>query len=270
MEKLIITSALTGNVPTKEMNPHTPITAEEIVAAIKKCTAKGTSISHIHARDEEGKPTARRDRFKMIVDQIEENNIEVIKQLSTGARAGENTAESRGQMLDLDVDMASLTTGSANFPNMVNANPPEIILALAKKMRDNHIKPEIEIFDSSMIANALYLEKKGIIKGPLHFNFVMNVRGSLPGTPKNLMFLVDSIPPGSTWTVSGIGKSQVQMITMAIAMGGHVRTGLEDVLEMEKGIPATNEMLVERVVKIAQAVGREIATVSEAREILSL
>ena len=270
MEKLIITVALTGNVPTKDMNKNVPVSIEEMVRDAKECEDLGASVAHIHARDEDGKPTARRDRFQAIVDGMNAAGLTMIKQLSTGARAGENTIAWRGQMLDLPVEMASLTTGSANFPNMVNANSPDLVEALAEKMKEHRIKPELEVFDAAMINNALYLHKKGLVEAPLHFNFVMNVGGSLPGTPKNLVFLYDNLPPGATWTVSGIGRSQVQMITMGMVMGGHVRTGMEDVLEYEKGIPATNPMLVERIVRIAKAVGREIATPDEAREILGL
>ena len=270
MNKLIITVALTGNVPTKEMNEYVPLTVEEVVRDAQECAELGAAVAHIHARDEEGKPTARRDRFQAIVQAMDAAGVDMIKQLSTGARAGENTVEWRGQMLDLPIEMASLTTGSANFPNMVNANAPDLVDALARKMKERGIKPELEVFDAAMINNAMYLQKRGLVDGPLHFNFVMNVGGSLPGTPKNLVFLYDSLPAGATWTVSGIGRSQVQMITMGIAMGGHVRTGMEDVLEYEKGVPATNAMLVERVVRIAKAVGREIATPAEAREILGI
>lgn len=173
-------------------------------------------------------------------------------------------------MLDLNVEMASLSTGSSNFPTSVNANSPELIQALAERMDSHNIKPEIEVFDGAMLHNALYLKKKGVLKGPLHFNLVMNVPGSLPGTPKNLMYLVDGLPEDSTWTVSGIGRSHVQMATMAIAMGGHVRTGLEDVIFLQGKELASNEALVERIVKIAHATGREIATPDEARDLLSL
>ncbi|WIF95971.1 3-keto-5-aminohexanoate cleavage protein [Caminicella sporogenes] len=270
MEKLIITIAPTGNVPTKELNPHSPLTVDEIVEDIKKCRELGASIAHIHVRDKDLKPTSDREIFKKVLDKLDEENVDIIKQVSTGARGGGNTIDWRGQMLDLNVHMASLSTGSSNFPTSVNANSPELIEALAKKMLDNNIKPEIEVFDVAMIHNAVRLMKKGILKPPLHFNLVMNVPGSIPGTPKNLMFLVESLPQGSTWTVSGIGKSQIQMITMAILLGGHVRTGLEDCLYYEKGILATNEMLVKRVVRIAKELGREIATVEEAKNILNL
>ncbi|NLW39453.1 MAG: 3-keto-5-aminohexanoate cleavage protein [Tissierellia bacterium] len=137
-------------------------------------------------------------------------------------------------------------------------------------MYENNIKPEVEAFDLGMIDNAKYLVKKGVLKPPLHFNLVMNVRGSVSGTPRNLLHMVESLPEGSTFTVSGIGASQVPMLTMAILLGGHTRTGLEDTILYDKGILATNPMLVERVVRIARELGREIATPDEARRILNL
>lgn len=270
MENLIVTVAHTGNVPTKEMNPNTPVTTEEIAADIKRCAEAGASVAHIHVRDSNGLPTSDVRLFKKVIDRLDQDNVNIIKQLSTGARGGENTVEWRGQMLELNAQMASLATGSSNFPNSVNSNSPELIEALAKKMYENGIKPEIEAFDLAMISNAGRLLKKGILKAPLHFNLVMNVPGSIQGTPKNLMYMVDSLPENSTWTITAVGKSHVQLITMAIALGGHVRTGLEDVVEYQEGIPASNLMLVERVVRIAGAVGRKIATTEEARDLLRL
>jgi len=270
MEKLVITIAHTGNVPTKLMNPHTPVTVEEIVKDIKQCAEAGASVAHIHVRDAEGMPTSDRSIFKKVIDKLDADNVNIIRQLSTGARGGENTLEWRGQMLDLNAQMASLSTGSSNFPNGINANSPELIESLAAKMYENGIKPEIEAFDLAMISNAARLLKKGILKGPLHFNLVMNVPGSIPGTPKNLMFMVDSLPENSTWTITAVGKSHVQLVTMAIALGGHVRTGLEDVLEYREGVPANNLTLVERVAGIAAAVGRKVATPEEAGIILGL
>ncbi|MDW7668712.1 MAG: 3-keto-5-aminohexanoate cleavage protein [Bacillota bacterium] len=270
MNKLIITVAPTGNVPTKELNPNSPLKTDEIVKDIEKCVNAGAAVAHIHVRDENLQPTSDRNIYKKVVEEIDKRKINVIKQLSTGARGGENSFEWRGQMLDLNAHMASLSTGSSNFAKSINANSFELIEALAGKMYENNIKPEIEVFDLAMLSNAVFLQKKGVLKGPLQFNLVMNVPGSIKGTPKNLMFLVDQLPEKSTWTVSGIGNSQIQMITMAIALGGNVRTGLEDVIYYEKDVLATNEMLVKRVVNIAEAVGRKIATVEEAKEILSI
>lgn len=273
MEKLIITIAPTGNIPTKELNPYSAITNEEIIADLIKCRRLGASVAHLHVRDEAGNPTSERIRFKELVDSMDEAKLDMIKQVSTGARGGGNSIDWRGQMLDIHgIEMASLSTGSSNFPSSVNANSPELIESLAEKIKENGLKPEIEVFDTAMLFQAIYYQKKGILKGPLHFNFVMNVRGSMPATPKNLMFLVDNLPKDATWNVSGIGNAQVQMITMAIAMGGHVRTGLEDVLKFDENgsIDATNENLVQRVVNIADATGRAIASPDEARHILSL
>jgi len=271
MEKLIITLAHTGNVPTKALNPATPVTADEMVADIIKCRELGASVAHMHVRDENEMPTSRRDLYEILLKKLEEKNVDIIKQLSTGARGGENTIAWRGQMLDLPgAQMASLSTGSSNFPTSINANSPQLIEELAAKMYANGLKPEVEAFDVGMINNAARLIKKGVLKSPLHFNFVMNVPGAIEGTPKNLMYMVDSLPEGSTWNISGIGRSQVPLLTMAILLGGHVRTGLEDVIKYDRTTLATNEMLIERVVRIAKELGREIATPEEARVILGL
>lgn len=270
MQKLIITLAATGNVPTRAINPHAPLTPDEIARDIKECVDLGVAVAHIHARDNELNPTCDRNAYKAILEKLEEKNINVIRQLSTGARGGGQDKEYRGQMLDLNAEMASLATGSSNFAKGINGNSFELIEYLAGKMNENNIKYEIEAFDLSMISNATYLKKKGVLKGNLHFNLVMNVPGSIKGTPKNLLTMVESLPEGSTWTISAIGSAQVPLLTMAIAMGGNVRTGIEDVIYYEKDVLATNKMLVERVVRIAKAVGRKISTVDEAREILEI
>ena len=269
-EKLIITVALTGNVPTKELNPHTPMTADEIVDDIIKCREAGASVAHIHVRDEEGNPTSKRELYLEVLNKLKERDCDIITQLSTGARGGGNTSEWRGQMLDLDAEMASLSTGSSNFASQVNANSFELIKELAEKMYSNNMKPELEVFDVAMIDNAILLAKEGVLKEPLHFNLVMNVRGSISGTPKNLLHMVESLPVGSTFTVSGIAQSQLPMLTMSILLGGHVRTGLEDTMLYDKGILATNVMLIERMVRISKELGREIANPEEARKILGL
>lgn len=270
MEKLIITLAPTGNVPTKELNPYSALEVDKIVEDVVKCRELGVSVAHFHVRDDNLQPTSDRAKFKELLDAVDATGIDIIRQVSTGARGGENTYEWRGQMLDLDAEMASLSTGSSNFPTSVNANSPKLIKGLANKMLENNIKPEIEVFDAAMIDNAKYLAKKGIIKEPMHFNLVMNVPGSLKGTIRNLLFLVESLPDNATWSVTGVGHAQIKMITTAILLGGHVRTGLEDVLMYDQDTYATNELLVKRVVRIAKELGREIATPEEAREILSL
>ncbi|MBC7359526.1 MAG: 3-keto-5-aminohexanoate cleavage protein [Desulfacinum sp.] len=269
MEKLIITVALTGNVPTKEMNPHVPITAEEIARDVRRCADAGAVLFHVHARDENGRPTLDIERFKENVRAIKEVAPDVILQLSTGARAGKDW-EARANPVRLLPEMASFTTGSNNLPGIVYENSPQFIQFLAGVFKETGVKPEIEVFETGMINNALYLQKKGLIEPPLHFDFVLGAPGSMPGSVKNLLFLSESIPPGSTWSVAGIAQAEIPLATAAIVMGGHVRVGLEDNLTLPDGSPATNAGLVEKVVRIAREVGREIASPDEARRILGL
>ncbi len=167
-------------------------------------------------------------------------------------------------------EMASLTTGSMSFPYRVYANSFAGIEYLAAAMREAGTKPEMEIFEVGMIANALALADEGLAEPPLHFDFVLGSRGSLPATPKNLLFLSESIPPGATWTVAAVGRWQLPLAVLAIVMGGHVRVGLEDNLYYRKGELATNEQLVARVARLAAEVGRPVATPDEARKILGL
>ncbi|HHV78660.1 MAG TPA: 3-keto-5-aminohexanoate cleavage protein [Firmicutes bacterium] len=268
MEKLVITIAPTGNVPTKDRTPYVPVTPAEIAESVYECYKAGASVAHIHARDETGRPTYRKEVFKEIVDRIKEK-CDIIIQLSTGARAG-RTAEERGECITLAPEMASLTTGSSNFPTMANLNAPDLIEYLCKQMQAYNVVPEIEVFDTAMIANALALQKKGLLSEPLRFNLVMGVPGSIPASFKNLFFLVESLPAGAYWTCTSVGPLHPNLSMMAMAMGGNVRTGIEDNIYYEKGVLATNPMLVERVVKMAQALGREVASVKEAREILKL
>jgi len=167
-------------------------------------------------------------------------------------------------------EMASLTTGSMNFPAKIYENSPQVIEFLAAAMQQAGTKPELEIFEAGMIANALRLVENGLIEPPLHFDFVLGSRGSLPASPKNLLFLSESIPPGATWTVAAVGRWQLPMTTMSIITGGHVRVGLEDNIYYRKGELATNEQLVARVARLAAELGRPVATPDEAREILGL
>jgi len=270
LPKLIITVAPTGNVPTRELNPATPLTPAQIADDVAECVRLGASVAHLHARSPDGLPTQDRDAYAAILDELAQRDTGVITMLSTGARGGGSSAEARGAGLDLACDMASLATGSSNFADRVNANPPDVITALAERMRANGVKPEIECFDVAMISNARRLVERGVLDEPLHFNMVMGVPGSIEATARNLEFMVESIPPGSTWTACAIGRSQVPILTRAVELGGHARTGLEDTLLYDKGVQATNVMLVERVARMALELGREVATPDEARAVLGL
>ncbi|MCK8603980.1 3-keto-5-aminohexanoate cleavage protein [Desulfoferrobacter suflitae] len=269
MDKLIITVALTGNVPTKKMNPNVPVTPGEIAADVRRCADEGAALFHVHARDEEQRPTLRLPNFKANVRKIKELAPQVIIQLSTGGRAGMDW-EDRVNPVRLLPEMASFTTGSNNLPGIVYENSPQFIEYLAKVYQQTGVKPEIEVFETGMINNALHLQKKGYIKPPLHFDFVLGAPGAMPGSVKNLLFLSESIPAGSTWSVAGIGRQEIPLAVAAIVLGGHVRVGLEDNLFMPDGSPASNPLLVQKVVRMAREIGREIATPAEARAILSL
>jgi 3-keto-5-aminohexanoate cleavage enzyme len=269
MEKLIITVALTGNVPTKEMNPNVPVTPDEIAADVKRCFEAGASVFHVHARDSNHKPTLDIGVYKANVRRIKALAPEVIIQLSTGARAGKQW-EDRARPVRLLPEMGSFTTGSNNLPGIVYENSPQFIDYLAGVYQETGVKPEIEVFETGMINNALFLQKKGLVQPPLHFDFVLGAPGSMPGTVKNLQFLSESVPAGSTWCVAGIGKSEILLSAAAITMGGHVRVGIEDNLSLPDGTPASNPLLVEKIVRIAREIGRDTATPDEARSILSL
>jgi 3-keto-5-aminohexanoate cleavage enzyme len=228
----------------------------------------GASVAHIHARDHDGNPTADPNVFKPVIDKIREK-CDIIIQLSTGARAGKSAAE-RAACITLKPEMASLSTGSSNFSRTVNYNPPGLIKELAGCMLELDVKPEIEVFDISALEYAAYLADKKLIKKPMHVNLVFGVPGSMGGSTRNLFFLLESLPADCTWSVTSIGKSHRQLSALAIVLGGHVRTGLEDLLELEEGCPVTNLQLVERVAALARVYGREPATAAEARAILNL
>ncbi len=269
MEKLIITAAVTGSLPSKKKTPYVPITPEEIVAAGVACEQAGAAVIHVHARNPVDESPSTDFRIFEEIHRGLKARTRLIIQISTGGRAG-MAYEQRSDRLTLKPEMASLTTGSVNFPDSVYANSPELIERLARDMKIHGIKPEMEIFDVSMIRNAVELAERGLADPPLHFDFVMGLKGAIPATIENLVHLKNSIPPGATWTVAGIGAAQLVMNTHAILMGGHVRIGLEDNIYFRKGETAANERFVERMVKLAGELGRAVASPDEARRILQL
>ena len=269
MEKLIITAAVTGSVPTKRKTPHVPITPAEIVEAGVRCEQAGASVIHVHARNpQDESPSTDVRIFEEIYHGLKART-KLIIQISTGGRAG-MAYEQRRDRLELRPEMASLTTGSVNFPDSVYANSPELITQLATDMQRLGIKPEMEVFDVAMVRNAVDLVERGLAAAPLHFDFVLGLKGAIPATIENLVHLRNSIPPGSTWTVAGIGPAQLVMNTHAILMGGHVRIGLEDNIYLRKGELAPNERFVERMVRLAAEFGRGVAGPDEARRIMHL
>ncbi len=269
MEKLIITACLTGAEVTRDVQPNLPITPEEIADAAYEAWKAGASIAHVHARKADGTPTQDIEVYREIKKKIEER-CDIIFQPSTGGAVW-HSKEERIQPVYLKPEMASLSTGTCNFGNDVFMNSEEYMETFAKVMMENGVKPEIEIFEKGMIDNAMKLVKKGLLTMPIHFDFVMGVPGAIIGEPRDLMYLVSSIPSDCTWTVAGIGRYELPLAVMAIVMGGHVRVGFEDNIYYSKGVIAqSNAQLVERIVRISKECGREVATPKDARKILNL
>ena len=269
MDKLIITAALTGAEITKEIQPALPVTPEEIAQEAYDCCNAGASIVHVHARDSEGKPTQKREVYAAIMQKIRER-CNVIFQPSTGGAVW-HTPQERGEPLELDPEMATLSAGTCNFGEDVFFNSPEVMEHFAKEMLRRNIKPEIEIFERGMIENALRLVKKGLLKEPVHFDFVLGVPGACPGSIEDLLHMVRSIPSRSTWTVAGIGRHELPLAVHAILIGGHVRVGFEDNIYYKRGeLARSNASLVERIVRIARELGRDLASPDEAREMLGI
>lgn len=269
MDKLIITVAPVGAETTREDNPNLPLSPEEIADEAVRCEASGASIIHLHVRNAAGEATQDKNVFQKVINLVK-NRSNLVIQTSTGGAAW-MTAEERLQPVELKPEMATLTTGTVNFGDDVFSNPPHIVEAFAKAMIANGVKPEIEVFEVGMIQNALTLVKKGLLKLPLHFDFVMGVPGGIPGEPKHLLHMIECLPPGCTWSVAGIGRSELPLAVMAILCGGHVRVGFEDNVYYSKGVLAKdNAELVERIRRLAHELGRQVATPAEARAILGL
>ena len=271
MEKLIITAAISGAEVTKEMNPAVPYTKEEFVREAKAAYDAGAAIIHLHVRKDDGTPTQDKNRFKEIMDAIKAVCPDVIIQPSTGGAVGMSNDE-RLQPTELNPEMATLDCGTLNFGgDEVFENTENTIKYFGKRMIERGIKPELEVFDKSMIDMALRLHKKGFIQSPMHFDFVMGVNGGISGEIRDFTFLRGSIPADATYTVAGVGRYEFPLAALAIIDGGHVRVGLEDNLNIERGVlTKSNGELVEKVVRLAKEFGREIATPDEARKILGL
>jgi 3-keto-5-aminohexanoate cleavage enzyme len=269
MEKLIITVALTGAEVTREQTPYLPITPEEIADSAYECWKAGASIAHVHVRDAQGRPTQDRETYRKVIELIKER-CDIIVQVSTGGAVG-MTAEERLQPVTLSPEMATLSLGTVNFGDDVFMNTPKDIETFAKAMIQYGVRPELEIFEVGMITTALRLAKKGLLPGHLHFDFVMGVPGAIDATAENLLLMKNMLPEGATWSVAAVGRHQLPMNTLAIVLGGHVRTGFEDNIYYRKGELATsNAQLVERLVRLAGELGREVATPAEARKLLEL
>jgi len=272
---VIINAALTGMVPTKENTPHVPLTIEEIAADVEAVAEAGAAIVHLHPRDENGQPTCDPEIYRRLIGTVRTRCPDMIICASCSGRI-ESDVDARGVALtfegDLKPDMASLTCGSMNFPHQASVNAPQTIVELARRMKDRGIKPEVEAFEPGMINYARHLIHKNLVDEPIYVNILLGNLGTSSATAASLSHMLDLLPEGSVWSVAGIGRYQLNVNTLALAMGGHVRVGLEDNPYYDWGekSPATNRMLVERVVRIARELGRPPATPRQAREIIGL
>ncbi len=267
---VIITAALVGAELTRANTPYLPLTPDEIAAEARAVYEAGAAMVHLHARDQNGAPSQNVEDYRKIIEAVRARAPELIIQVSTGGAVW-MSAEERLQPLALQPDMASLNTGTLNFGEEVFSNPMPMVRQFARAMQERGIRPELEIYDTGMIPSALRLLKEGLLNEPLHFDLVLGVPGGAAGTIKNLLHMVESLPPGCTWTASGIGAAQLPITTAAILLGGHVRVGLEDNIYYRHGeLTQGNAPLVARAVRLARELERPPASPAEARRILHL
>lgn len=274
MNKVVISAALTGAITTQKESPSLPIKPEEIAADVVACAKAGAAICHIHVRDENGVGTMTIDRFTEAYEAIQqatkEAGVDVILNLTTSGGVSGND-ERMAHLKKLRPEMCSYDAGSLNWAgDTIFINSPTFLMDLGKVTMEYGIKPEVEVFDSSMIKNAVRNVQRGYLEDKLHFQFVLGTYGGMAATVENLMFLRSLLPANSTYSVSGIGAGSVPMIMAALAVGADgIRVGLEDNVYMSKGVPATNVLQVERAVQLVKLSGREVATAAEARQLLN-
>ncbi len=271
-EPCIITVAITGAVPRKEDNPAVPVVPSEQIESTHEAFEAGASLVHIHVRNADQSSGSDPEKFREIQEGVKLHCPGMIIQFSTGGRGREH--EKRGAMLNLKPDMASLATGSVNFPTSIYENPPDFVEKLASTMLSYDVKPEIEIFDVAMLYNAANLVRKGLLKPPVHVQFVLGIPNALPARRSLLDFLIEEsqdVLPDSTWTAAGIGRHQYEVNQWCLELGGHCRTGLEDNIKYDRNRLATsNAELVEKIVDIVDQYDRHPASTEDARRLLNL
>ena len=275
--KTIITAAVTGAFPTKEHNPNIPLTPAEIAEDVYDCWQAGAAVAHLHMRDEQGKGTMNKDRFAETIRLLRNDHpdCDIILNLTTSGDLYATDETRQIHLKELRPEMGSYDCGSMNWMNSaLFINSPTFLEELGMNMQAWGVKPEIEVFDPGMIANAAYYLKKGVLKAPLHFQFCMGCANGIPGSMKNLVFMketMESLCPGSTWSCFGVGRSALEMLYGTVALGGHVRVGMEDNVLYGKGrLADSNRQFVERAARVIREYGGEVATPAEARQILGL
>ncbi len=268
-DPVVITVAPTGAEVTRDQTPHLPVTPEEIAREVARSAEEGASVVHIHARQDDGRPTTDPGTLRRIADLIRERS-DVVIGMSTGAEVG-MSHEDRLQVLDASPEIASLNCGSMNFGEELFDNPPDLIRALAERMLEDGVRPELEVYDIGMLSTAGRLLDDGLLSDPPLYNVVMGVRGGIPASARNLLSMFDNLPRPGPWSVTGIGRNQLPLTTVAAVLGGHMRVGFEDNIYYRRGeLARSNAELVARARRIAEELGRPIATPTEARKILGV
>jgi uncharacterized protein (DUF849 family) len=271
-EPVIITVAITGAVPKKKDNPAVPVTPAEQIESTHEAFDAGASLVHIHVRNPDESSGSDPELFGRVQEGVRKHCPGMIVQFSTGGRGREQAK--RGAMLYLKPDMASLATGSVNFPTNIYENAPDFVEGLAKAMLDNDIKPEVEVFDLAMLYNAANLVKKGLLKDPPHIQFVMGIPNAMPARRSIFDFLrkeLAEVLPHATWVAAGVARHQWEVNQWCMETGGHCRTGLEDNLKIAPDrLAASNAELVKKIVDNCATFNRRPATPAEARKILGL
>ncbi|MBP2642800.1 MAG: kce 5 [Firmicutes bacterium] len=272
MEKCIITVATTGAWPKKENNPNVPMTPREIAEEVNACWKAGAAIAHLHMRDDQGNGTMSTEKFRETVGLIKEMKCDIILNCTTSGDLQATEVTRMAHLIELKPEMASYDCGSMNWMhNSLFLNPPAFLEKLGLVMQENGVKPEIEAFDASFIYNAMYYQKKGILKGPLHFQFCLGAAGGSAATVENLVYLKGLIPQDATWSAFGVGAGHMPILLASVALGGHIRIGMEDnVMYAKNRLAASNVEFVERAVRIIKEANRTVATSDDARQILSL
>ena len=265
----IITIATTGPIAFKTDNPSLPTQPEEIADAVVEGYQAGAAIAHIHVRDEQDRPTADLGIARRTIDLISER-CPILIQLSTGVGLSV-PFEEREALVELRPRMATLNPCSMSFGAGEFRNPPDGVRRLASRMRELGIKPELEIYDTGHLDACLRLFNEGLLAEPLQFSIVLGVRGGMAATPQNLMMMVDRLPKGAVWQVIAIGRPNLELTAIGLALGGNARAGLEDTLYLRKGeLARGNSPLVRRAVELARALDRPVADVKQAEALLSL
>ena len=276
-KKTIITVACTGAWPKKENNPNVPMTPQEIADDVYDCWLAGAAVAHLHMRDDEGNGTMSADKFRETVTLLREQHpdCDIVLNLTTSGDLYATDETRQAHLEELRPEMGSYDCGSMNWLHSgLFINSPKFLEELGKNMQEWGVKPEIEAFDPGMIGNAAYYLNRGVLKAPLHFQMCMCCANGIPGSTKNLLFMVETMNqlcPGSTWSAFGVGHSAMEILYATVALGGHIRVGMEDNVMYSKGVLAeSNRQFVERAARVIREFGNEVATPADAREILGL